>query len=131
MQQFADAAWRKVRDKSTGLFDFPQERNVEVLNQAAMIRVLSDLARNPADFADPSRRGAQIGAYHMVVGVALLPASIIAGRLYEWNQAAPFLVGATTAVVTSNPHAAAPRTTIPACSMRPRFKSGMRNSIAK
>ena len=54
MQQFADAAWSKVRDKSTGLFEFPQESNVEVLNQAAMIRVFSDLARNPADFADPS-----------------------------------------------------------------------------
>jgi hypothetical protein len=53
MQQFADAAWRKVRDKSTGLFDFPQERNVEVLNQAAMIRIYADLARDPADFAKP------------------------------------------------------------------------------
>ena len=51
-----------------------------------------------ADFADPARRGAHIGAYHTVVGLALLPASIIAGALYQWRQAAPFYVGATTAI---------------------------------
>ena len=54
MQAFADAAWKKVRKSSTGLFPFPQERNVEVLNQAAMIRIFADLARNPADFKKPS-----------------------------------------------------------------------------
>jgi hypothetical protein len=54
VQAFADAAWKKMRSKSTGLFSFPQERNVEVLNQAAIIRIYSDLARNPADFARPS-----------------------------------------------------------------------------
>jgi predicted alpha-1,6-mannanase (GH76 family) len=54
MQAFADAAWKKVRNTSTGLFPFPQERNVEVLNQAAMIRIYADLARNPADFKKPS-----------------------------------------------------------------------------
>ena len=54
MQAFADAAWNKLRSSSTGLFEFPQERNVEVLNQAAMIRIFADLARNPADFAKPS-----------------------------------------------------------------------------
>ncbi len=52
-----------------------------------------------ADYADPARRGAQIGAYHTVVGLALLPASIIAGRLYLWNQPAPFFLGAATAVL--------------------------------
>ena len=54
MQAFADAAWKKVRKSSAGLFPFPQERNVEVLNQAAMIRIFADLARNPADFEKPS-----------------------------------------------------------------------------
>ena len=54
-----------------------------------------------ADFADPARRGAQIGAYHTVVGLALLPASIIAGRLYQWNTAAPFVLGAATAVASA------------------------------
>ena len=52
-----------------------------------------------ADFADPARRGAQIGAYHTLVGLALLPASVVAGRLYTWNESAPCLVGATTAVL--------------------------------
>ena len=42
-----------MRSKSTGLFPFPQERNVEVLNQSAMIRIYSDLARDPRDFATP------------------------------------------------------------------------------
>ena len=51
-----------------------------------------------ADFADPARRGAQIGAYHTVVGLALLPASILAGLLYQWRQPAPFYLGACTAV---------------------------------
>jgi glycosyl hydrolase family 76 len=54
MQAFANAAWKKIRTSSTGLFAFPQERNVEVLNQAAMIRIFADLARNPADFKKPS-----------------------------------------------------------------------------
>jgi MFS family permease len=54
-----------------------------------------------ADFADPARRGAQIGAYHTVVGLALLPASLLAGRLYEWQPAAPFAVGAATALASA------------------------------
>ena len=54
VQAFADTAWKKVRDRSTGLFPFPQERNVQVLNQAAMIRIYADLARDPADFRPPS-----------------------------------------------------------------------------
>jgi MFS family permease len=54
-----------------------------------------------ADFADPAKRGAQIGAYHTVVGLSLLPASIIAGRLYLWNQSAPFCLSAITAAVSA------------------------------
>jgi hypothetical protein len=50
IQAFADAAWKKVRDEKTGLFPFPQEQNVEVLNQAAMVRIYADLAADPADF---------------------------------------------------------------------------------
>jgi hypothetical protein len=53
VQAFADEAWSKVRDTKTGLFPFPQEKNVEVLNQAAMIRIYSDLAWNPQDYAYP------------------------------------------------------------------------------
>jgi hypothetical protein len=49
IQAFADDAWKKVRNSKT-LFPFPQERNVEVLNQAAMIRIYADLAWNPSAF---------------------------------------------------------------------------------
>jgi MFS family permease len=54
-----------------------------------------------ADYADPAQRATQIGAYHTIVGVALLPASLLAGRLFEWNPAAPFLVGGTTAMLSA------------------------------
>ncbi len=50
-----------------------------------------------ADMADPKQRATQIGAYHTVVGIALLPASLIAGILFERNPALPFFVGAITA----------------------------------
>ena len=50
-----------------------------------------------ADMADPEQRATQIGAYHTVVGIALLPASLIAGILFERNPALPFFVGAITA----------------------------------
>lgn len=52
-----------------------------------------------ADLADPAQRATQIGAYHTVVGVALLPASVIAGRLFDQNPAAPFAFGAVMAVL--------------------------------
>ncbi|HZO90251.1 MAG TPA: MFS transporter [Chthonomonadaceae bacterium] len=50
-----------------------------------------------ADLADPAQRATQIGAYHTVVGLALLPASLIAGRLFDWNVSAPFFLGAALA----------------------------------
>ena len=50
-----------------------------------------------ADMADKNQRATQIGAYHTVVGIALLPASLIAGQLFQWNPAAPFFLGAVTA----------------------------------
>ena len=50
-----------------------------------------------ADMADSNQRATQIGAYHTVVGLALLPASLIAGQLFAWNPAAPFALGAVTA----------------------------------
>ncbi len=54
-----------------------------------------------ADMADPKQRATQIGAYHTVVGVALLPASLLAGLLFDRSPAAPFLVGAVTALVSA------------------------------
>lgn len=55
-----------------------------------------------ADFAHPERRGAEIGAFHLLVGVSALPASLIAGWLYSHvSPAAPFFVGAVTATVAA------------------------------
>lgn len=52
-----------------------------------------------ADLASPQQRAAQIGAFQTVVGVALLPASVIAGLLFGWHPAAPFAFGAIMALL--------------------------------
>lgn len=53
-----------------------------------------------AEFSLEERRGTMFGAYHMVVGLAALPASVIAGLLYDHVSAsAPFWVGAGAAVL--------------------------------
>ena len=53
-----------------------------------------------AEFSSGERHGTAFGAYHMVVGLAALPASIIAGVLYDHvSAAAPFWVGAGAAVL--------------------------------
>lgn len=53
-----------------------------------------------AEFSATGRRGAAFGAYHMVVGLAALPASIVAGILYDHvSPAAPFWLGAGAAVL--------------------------------
>lgn len=53
-----------------------------------------------AEFSLGERHGTAFGAYHMVVGLAALPASIIAGVLYDHVSAsAPFWVGAGAAAL--------------------------------
>jgi len=53
-----------------------------------------------AEFSPGVRRGTAFGAYHMVVGLAALPASVIAGVLYDRvSPAAPFWVGAGAALL--------------------------------
>lgn len=55
-----------------------------------------------ADLAHPDRRGAEIGAFHLLVGIAALPASVIAGQLYRnVSPSAPFYVGAATALLAT------------------------------
>jgi MFS family permease len=55
-----------------------------------------------ADLSHPDRRGAEIGAFHLLVGIAALPASLVAGWLYtRVSPAAPFLLGATTATLAA------------------------------
>jgi len=52
------------------------------------------------EFSTGARRGTAYGTYHMVVGLAALPASVIAGVLYDHvSAAAPFWVGAGAAVL--------------------------------
>jgi MFS family permease len=51
------------------------------------------------EFSSRERRGTAFGAYHMVVGLAALPASVIAGVLYDRvSPSAPFWLGAAAAV---------------------------------
>jgi len=53
-----------------------------------------------AEFASGGRRATAFGAYHMVVGLAALPASVMAGLLYDRvSAAAPFWLGAGGAVL--------------------------------
>jgi MFS family permease len=54
-----------------------------------------------ADLAHPERRATEIGLFHMVVGLAALPASIGAGWLYDVWQPAPFILGACTAAAAA------------------------------
>ncbi|MGD1904949.1 MAG: MFS transporter [Leptolyngbyaceae cyanobacterium] len=54
-----------------------------------------------ADLVHPQRRGAEIGTFYMVVGLAALPASLIAGWLYTLSAAAPFYGSAIMAVVSA------------------------------
>ncbi|HLH81593.1 MAG TPA: MFS transporter [Chthonomonas sp.] len=54
-----------------------------------------------ADFSDPTKLATQIGAYHMVVGLALLPASLIAGALYQYRPFLPFILGALLASLSA------------------------------
>ncbi len=52
------------------------------------------------DLVPEDKRGTAFGAYHGVVGITLLPASLIAGWLWQAvSPAAPFYFGAATAVV--------------------------------
>lgn len=51
------------------------------------------------DFVPAGRRGTALGAYHLAVGVAALPASVLFGLVWErWGAATAFLLGAGLAV---------------------------------
>lgn len=54
-----------------------------------------------ADLVAPHERGAAYGLYNGAMGIAILPASIIAGVLWQsFGPAAPFLFGAGIAVIS-------------------------------
>jgi MFS family permease len=51
-----------------------------------------------SDFLDSDKRGTGLGIYNALLGITLLPASIIAGILYDKvNSSVPFYFGAATA----------------------------------
>ena len=53
-----------------------------------------------ADLVHPERRGAEVGTFYMLVGLATLPASLIAGWLYtQVSVAAPFYFSVTTTII--------------------------------
>jgi len=55
-----------------------------------------------ADLMPATARGTGMGAYNMLTGLALFPASLIAGYLWDAvGPAAPFLYGAATAIVSA------------------------------
>jgi MFS family permease len=66
-----------------------------------------------ADLSSTEQRATQIGAYHTVVGLALLPASLLAGFLFERHPAAPFVVGALTATLSAFLLLTLPRASVP------------------
>jgi MFS family permease len=53
-----------------------------------------------SDMAPTESKATALGFYHSVVGVALLPASIIAGLLFSLLPSAPFLLGGVLALTT-------------------------------
>ncbi len=61
-----------------------------------------------ADFVPAQRRGTAYGVYHAAVGLTVLPASVIAGVLWQgvgawtgWGPAAPFLFGGALALLSA------------------------------
>ena len=55
-----------------------------------------------ADVVSAERRGTAYGLYHGVVGAAVLPASVIAGWLWQLvSPAAPFFFGAGVAAIAT------------------------------
>jgi MFS family permease len=55
-----------------------------------------------SDIVDKNKQGTGLGIYNALLGVTLLPASLIAGLLYDKvNSSIPFYFGATTAIVSA------------------------------
>ena len=50
--------------------------------------------------APKDSKATALGFYHTIVGISLLPASIIAGILFSWMPSAPFILGGCLAAIT-------------------------------
>jgi MFS family permease len=47
-----------------------------------------------SDFVEPDLRGTALGVFHTMIGIATLPASVIAGMLWEYDPSVTFVYGA-------------------------------------
>ncbi len=55
-----------------------------------------------SDLVDKNKQGTAMGIYNALLGITLLPASLIAGRLYDKvDSSAPFYFGAATAILSA------------------------------
>jgi MFS family permease len=55
-----------------------------------------------SDIIDKNKKGTGLGIYNALLGVTLLPASVIAGLLYDKvNSSIPFYFGAATAIISA------------------------------
>ena len=55
-----------------------------------------------SDITDKNRQGTGLGIYNALLGITLLPASLIAGLLYDKvNSRVPFYFGAATALISA------------------------------
>ena len=55
-----------------------------------------------ADVADANKKGTALGIYNAMLGITLLPASLIAGILYDRvNSSVPFIFGAAMALLAA------------------------------
>jgi Major Facilitator Superfamily. len=55
-----------------------------------------------SDIIDKNKQGTGLGIYNALLGITLLPASLIAGLLYDKvNSSVPFYFGAATAIVSA------------------------------
>ncbi|MHA1650106.1 MAG: MFS transporter, partial [Candidatus Helarchaeota archaeon] len=53
-----------------------------------------------SDIVPPELRGTALGTFHMVIGLAALPAGIIAGLFYDINPTITFIYGLTIAIAS-------------------------------
>ncbi len=53
-----------------------------------------------ADIAPENSRATALGFYHTIIGIGLLPASVIAGLLFTAHPGSPFIFGGALAVLT-------------------------------
>jgi MFS family permease len=55
-----------------------------------------------SDIVDKNKKGTGLGIYNALLGITLLPASLIAGLLYDKvNSSVPFYFGACTAIISA------------------------------